>query len=62
MIEQLVYSDAESNRLLTEMNFRNETPEMLVDKQKYSYIFNHIWYYASLQGNSYVDQLDEILK
>lgn len=47
MIEQLVYADAESNRLMQEKNFRNETPQMLVDKDKYSYIFNHIWHIAS---------------
>lgn len=47
MIELIIYSDAESNKLINERNFRDETPVSMDEKQKYDYLFNHIWEAAS---------------
>ena len=43
MVETIVFSDAESNRLISEKNFRDETPVSLDEKKRFEGYFNHIW-------------------
>jgi hypothetical protein len=43
MIKLIVFADAESNSLLNDKNFRNETPIDMDDRKKYELIFKHIW-------------------
>lgn len=43
MIEQIVYADVESNKLLNERNYRNQTPYNLDDQKKFEALFNNIW-------------------
>eukprot|EP00347_Sterkiella_histriomuscorum_P008302 403345605 len=62
LIQQIVYADAESDRLLKEKNFRDETPFMLDDKSKYENIFHHIWEAASIQSTIMIERLDWFIK
>ena len=56
LVEQLVFADAEAGRLVSEKNFRNETPANLDDKNKFEGVFHHIWEAASIP--SALERLD----
>eukprot|EP00347_Sterkiella_histriomuscorum_P004875 403358755 len=62
MIEQIVYCDAETDRLQNEKNYRNQTPVNLDDKKKYTLVFNHIWSVVSLCTPSNMEQLDFLIQ
>jgi len=47
MIQFIVYADAEGDRLMSQRNYRNETPVDLDDKHRFQSIFHHIWQAAS---------------
>ena len=44
-------ADAESDRLMREKNFRDESPVMLDDRGKYENIFHHIWEACSINSS-----------
>ena len=62
MIQMIVFADAESDRLLGERNYRNQTPYMLDFHGDYQNIFNHIWSAASQQSQAANDHLSYILE
>lgn len=43
MIELIVFSDAESNKLINEKNYRDETPIKMDERHKFQGYFDHIW-------------------
>lgn len=57
-----MYSDAESDRLLKDKNFRDETPIMLDDKGKYENIFHHIWEASSISNSLMNERLEWLIK
>jgi len=61
MVEQLVYCDAESDKLMNEKNFRNQTPVMLDEKKRFYTIFNHIWSVVSVCTPNNMDHLEYLL-
>lgn len=62
MIQQIVYADAESDKLLKEKNFRDETPLMQDDKGKYDNIFHHIWEAVSISNSQMLERIDWLIK
>ncbi|CDW77519.1 ankyrin repeat [Stylonychia lemnae] len=61
LIEQIVYCDAETDRLLNEKNYRNLTPLMIDDKKKYEDIFNHIWSSVAICSPSNLEHLEHLI-
>ncbi|CDW77129.1 ankyrin repeat [Stylonychia lemnae] len=62
MIQQIVYADAESDKLMKEKNFRDETPVMLDDRGKYDNIFHHIWEACSINNSQMMERLEWLVK
>ena len=62
MIQLITYSDAEGGRLVQEKNFRDETPLVLDDKNKFDYLFHHIWEHASISSSSSVERMEWLIK
>ena len=61
MVEAIVFCDAESDRLLNERNYRNQTPAMLDEKGKYITVFNHIWSLVTVNSQNSIEALEQLL-
>lgn len=59
MVELIVHADAEGGRLMSEKNFRDETPVNLDDKGRYEMYWRHIWDAAS---NGSASSLENLIK